>query len=59
MVVFSFFIGNFAPLKKLTYRIKRKEKTFIMRLSTLVLAVSICFAPPITEHPSQEQEKEP
>lgn len=54
MVVFSFFIRNFAPLKKLTYRIKRKEKTFIMKLSTLVLAVSICFAPPITEHPSQE-----
>ena len=53
MVVFSFFIRNFAPLKKLTYRIKRKEKTFIMRLSTFVLAASICFAPPITEHPSQ------
>lgn len=53
MVVFFFFIRNFAPLKKLTYRIKRKEKTFIMRLSTLVMAASICLTPP-TYNPSQE-----
>lgn len=57
MVVFSFFIRNFAPLKKLTYRIKRKEKTFIMRLSTLVLAASICFAPPSLNTQAKSKKK--
>lgn len=57
MVVFSFFIRNFAPLN-INVQNKTTRKKIIMRLSTFVLAVSICFAPPITEHPSQEQEKE-
>lgn len=51
MVVFSFFIRNFAPLN-INVQNKTTRKKIIMRLSTFVLAVSICFAPPITEHPS-------
>lgn len=58
MVVFSFFIRNFAPLN-INVQNKTTRNKIIMRLSTFVLAVSICFAPPITEHPSQEQEKKP
>ena len=58
MVVFSFFIRNFAPLN-INVQNKTKRKNIYYEIIHIGIGGKYMLGPPITEHPSQEQEKEP